>query len=233
MRLQQKIWQDEHALSKTLPFHDASSPASHVVAFAEFLQGRGVSLKGLKAVDIGCGKGRNAIFLAKQGAQVWAIDYISQAVERTKLLAEREGVGRRVHATEAEIDSTWPFADNFFDVAVDNFSSIDIETRRGREKCRDEMLRTLKPGGLAMVAVVSADDEMEKEMLRESPGSEKNSVIWPATGKFQKDYDKKELLEFYKAFEILEEKKVSRQTTKLGRDYVATNYRLFLRKPVR
>jgi hypothetical protein len=53
----------------------------------------------------------------------------------------------------------WRIGDNFFDIAVDSFSSIDIETREGREVCRNEMYRTLKPGGYGLITVCSAEDE--------------------------------------------------------------------------
>jgi hypothetical protein len=70
----------------------------------------------------------------------------------------------------AAVDTDWDIEDDFFDIALDSFSSIDIETREGREKCRDEMYRTLKPGSYALVTVCSADDEWGKELIASHPG---------------------------------------------------------------
>lgn len=92
------------------------------------------------------------------------------------------------------------------------------------------MFRTLKPGGHALVMVVSTNDEIESEFIRRYPGKEKNSTIWPGNGKFQKDYDENELREFYKEFEIVKLKEVKKPAFKLNRKYIATNYWMVLRK---
>lgn len=233
MRKQQQIWQDEHASGSTLPFEmlraSATKPSSKVVQFYEFLQSQGVPHG--KVVDIGAGKGRNSFFFAKQGFQVFALDYIREAVEFIEEVAKSEGLSQQLQASCTTIDDTWPFPDNFFDVAIDCFASIDIETQSGRERYRSELLRTLKPGGYALVTVVSSDDEIESELIRTSPGPEKNSSIWPANGKFQKNYDEAELREFYKECTVIDLRKLSSKAHKLGRDYIATNFWLVLQKP--
>jgi SAM-dependent methyltransferase len=229
MRKQQQIWHDEHTNQGTLPTMANVEPASGVVLFTDYLEEHGVVVSG-KAVDIGAGKGRNSVHLAKLGFEVWALEYIEPAIAAAKQLAETNGVTDKIHFELAEVDTTWQIADNFFDVAVDSFSSIDIETKAGREKCRDEMYRTLKSGGYALVTVCSADDEWEKELIANHPGPEPNSTLWPQNGKFQKDYDETELREFYKAFEVIELKKISKPAFKLGRDGTATNLWAVLRK---
>ena len=229
MRKQQQIWHDEHTQLGTLPTMANIEPTSGVMLFVEYLKEHAIALTG-KAVDIGSGKGRNAVFLAQQGMEVWGIEYIQAAITVAERLAQERSVVDSTHFTLAAADETWDFADNTFDVAIDSFSSIDIETKRGRKICRDEMLRTLKPGGYAMVSVCSADDEWEQELIAKYPGPEPNSTLWPQNGKFQKDYDEAELREFYKDFEIVELKKISRPAFKLGRDGTATNFWLVLQK---
>lgn len=205
-------------------------PASGVVLFTNYLRENGVPLSG-KAVDIGAGKGRNSVHLAKLGFETWALEYIDAALATAKQLAETNSVTDKIHFELTEVDTTWQIADNFFDVAIDSFSSIDIETKQGREACRDEMLRTLKPSGYALVTVCSAEDEWEKELIANHPGPEPNSTLWPQNGKFQKDYDETELRDFYKAFDIVELRTISKPAFKLGRDGTATNLWAVLRKP--
>jgi SAM-dependent methyltransferase len=43
-------------------------------------------------LDLACGEGRNAIWLAEQGWRVTAVDFSEVAIERAKKLAERRGV---------------------------------------------------------------------------------------------------------------------------------------------
>ncbi len=229
MRKQQQIWLEEHTNPDLLPSLAKIEPGSGVVAFADFLKTKHADLTAKKIIDIGCGKGRNAIFLAQKSLDVYAIDYIQPALDIAREIAEEQNVSKNIHFLQAAIDEGWPFEDNFFDYAVDCFSSIDIETKTGREIYRDEMLRTLRPGGYAMVNVCSSDDEWESEAITKRPGSEPNSAFWP-NGKFQKNYDEAELREFYKDFTIIELKKISKPAEKLGRHGTATNFWLVLQK---
>ncbi len=229
MRKQQEIWLAEHTEQTTLPTMANVEPASGVVLFADYLSRQSMAVGG-RAVDIGAGKGRNSVYLASLGFEVWALEYIEPALEASKVLAKQRGVEAKLHFELAEIDKPWRFDDNFFDVAIDSFASIDIETRAGREVYRDEMYRTLKPGGYGLVMVCSVEDEWEKELIVDHPGPELNSTVWPQNGKFQKDYDKTELREFYGDFEILELKTIRKSAHKLGRYGTATNFWMVVRK---
>jgi SAM-dependent methyltransferase len=229
MRKQQEIWLKEHADKGTLPTMANVEPASGVVLFTDWLKSQGVGLSGV-AVDIGCGKGRNSVYLASLNFEVWALEYIEKAIEAAKELANDRKVADKIHFELAEVDIPWGIEDGIFDIAIDSFSSIDIETKKGREVCRDEMYRALKPGGYALITACSVEDEWEKELVANYPGPEPNSTIWPQNGKFQKDYDEAELREFYSMFEIVELKAISKPAFKLGRDGTATNFWVVLRK---
>lgn len=52
--------------------------------------------KPIKLLDIGCGKGRNAVFLAKNGYHVTAFDLSLKGVEKTKKMANEAGVSINV-----------------------------------------------------------------------------------------------------------------------------------------
>lgn len=230
MRKQQEVWKKEHSTSATLPSLGSEEASKNVVYFIEHLKKQGI--KPGKCIDIGCGKGRNSIYLAKQGFEVYALDYVEEAIEKVKEKATKASLLEKIHLKVGPIDEAWNFENDFFDFAIDNFSSIDIETKEGREKYRDEMFRTLKPGGCALVCVVSASDEIEREFIASNPGPEKNSVIWPDNGKFQKNYDEQELREFYSKFDILELEEVKSPAVKLGKQITATNYRMILQKSI-
>lgn len=230
MRQQQKIWYDEHRSGGALPSMANVDPSSGVTDFAKYLTMRGV-LPPKHIVDIGCGKGRNAVYMARLGFTVTALDYIDSALEAAKTLAQTRAVDSRVELKKLDIDRLWPFSNDYFDLAIDSFSSIDIETLSGREICRDELFRTLKPGGLALITLVSTDDEWEKQLIQDSPGPEPGSTYWPQTGKFQKNYNEPEIRQFYHQFEVLRLNKKSKPAFKLDRHYTATNYWVVLQKP--
>jgi 2-polyprenyl-3-methyl-5-hydroxy-6-metoxy-1,4-benzoquinol methylase len=54
------------------------------------------NLKPGKALDLGCGYGRAAIYLARHGWSVDAIDFIPQAIERARLNAEEAEVSGQI-----------------------------------------------------------------------------------------------------------------------------------------
>lgn len=229
MRHQKQVWLEEHSKGRTLPTMSNETAASGVILFSQWLSKQNITSG--NAVDIGAGKGRNSIHLAKLGFNVTALEYIEPAIVHARTMAQEAGVEKLITFLNADIDARWPFPDNTFDVAIDSFSSIDIETKSGRETCRDEILRTLKPGGYALVTVCSAEDEWEKELIAKHPGPEPNSTIWPQNGKFQKDYDEAELRIFYEKFTVVELRTIKKAAHKLGRDGTATNFWLVLQKP--
>lgn len=47
----------------------------------------------IKVLDIGCGEGKDAVYMAEQGCDVTAIDITESGIKKTKLLAEKREVG--------------------------------------------------------------------------------------------------------------------------------------------
>lgn len=228
MRKQQQIWQQEHTTGKQIPGIATDIPSTGMFQFTEFLKGNGVKIKS-KILDIGSGKGRNSIYLAQRDYMVYCIDYIESAINTIKFAAQQLRLSHKMNFTVGEIDSAWSFEDNFFDAAIDCYSSIDIETKEGREMYKKELFRTLKPQAYALIMVVSNEDPIEKELTLISPGPEQNSTIWPS-GKFQKNYSEGELREFYKEFNIIDFQTIQKPAHKLERDYTAINYRMIIQK---
>jgi len=166
-------------------------------------------------IEMGCGKGRNSIWLSGQGAKMVAFDFSQNAIREAK---KRAHLGVDVKFLVHDASKKWPFESNSFDFAVDCFASMDIESPDARSFARDEFRRTLKKGGILLVYTLSTDDEFHKEMVKKSPAAEKNSFIHP-TGKFEKIFDRKELLDFYKDFKLLEVERIEKDEEFFGKTY--------------
>jgi SAM-dependent methyltransferase len=78
------------------------------------------------ALDIGCGLGTDAVFLAQQGWNVTAIDFVGDAVEATKKRANDAGV--KATCIQADI-FTWSCTDKF-DLIVDAGCMHNIDRSR-------------------------------------------------------------------------------------------------------
>jgi 2-polyprenyl-3-methyl-5-hydroxy-6-metoxy-1,4-benzoquinol methylase len=99
-------------------------------------------LAGKRVVEYGCGDGELTVRLAESGALMSAFDGSRACVERTRRLAEANGV--RVEAVGASAERL-PYADETFDLAVGQA----VLQRLDPERARYELWRILKPGGKA------------------------------------------------------------------------------------
>jgi SAM-dependent methyltransferase len=99
-------------------------------------------VKGCRVLDYGCGQGEEAVYLAKMGAHVTAIDISPIGVRLTQERARLNGVGGRVSAMLMRCDPT-EFPNESFDV-IHGFGILHhIGLRTGMM----EIKRLLKPRG--------------------------------------------------------------------------------------
>lgn len=224
---QQKAWEGEHARPHVLHQMDSVEPSSGVVEFAKFLQKNGVA-RG-KGIEMGCGKGRNVIWLAGEGYEMYGLDFSANAIAEAKRRGESAGTS----ATFVQHDATvrWPYGGGEFDIAIDCFASTDIESREGRAFAVSEMYRILKPGGYLLSYVLSTDDEFHKEMILKSPADEKNAFVHPG-GKFEKTFDADEVDDLYGSFEKVVQRRIDKTAEFHGKPYACLHFWTVFRKPL-
>lgn len=58
--------------------------------------------KGVKVLDIGCGEGKDAVFMAKQGYEVYAFDITTNGISKTRKMAKENNV--EINAFVADIN---------------------------------------------------------------------------------------------------------------------------------
>jgi 2-polyprenyl-3-methyl-5-hydroxy-6-metoxy-1,4-benzoquinol methylase len=102
-------------------------------------------VKGCRVLDFGCGQGEEAVYLAKMGAHVTAIDISPVGIELTKERAKLNGVGDRVNAMRMRCDPT-EFPSESFDVV----HGFGILHHIGLQTGMKEIKRLLKPRGRAL-----------------------------------------------------------------------------------
>lgn len=112
-----------------------------------------------RALDLACGAGRNALFLAKNGWDVVAIDGSAEAIRIAKQRAKRLGVAIETHV--ADLETALPLA---FDDA--SFDLVTIILYR-QPALIAEARRLLHAGGTCAVAVkTSGTFAMSLDALR-------------------------------------------------------------------
>lgn len=198
MKSQKKIWEEEHKTQKTFTRTHSQEPSAPIPDFTDFLESQGLVPSKTKVLDIGCGKGRNSIYLALKGFQIVGVDFAPQAIKEAKERSKAQVVFKVVDLTK-----NWPFEDAHFDAVIDCNTTICIPNP-GRKKAVIEAHRVLKPGGYYLFYGVATT-----EMVQKFPGSEPNSCIFPRTGKFERQYTKKELIQTYKSFDLVNLKRIN------------------------
>ncbi|MBQ8451263.1 MAG: class I SAM-dependent methyltransferase [Clostridia bacterium] len=111
--------------------------------------------KGFKTcLDMGCGFGRNAIYLAKNGFAVFAFDLSAKSVEHTLKKAEEN----RVQLKRVEVADmlNLPYENNSFDCAL-AMNVISHTDTNGFNQILREIKRVLKPGGEVYFTVGSKE----------------------------------------------------------------------------
>jgi len=100
---------------------------------------------GLEVLDLGCGTGRHALWLAGAGASVTAVDFSAGMMEKAWAKPGAERVRFVVH----DLHERLPFADAAFDRVV---SGLVLEHLEDLAAFFGEARRVLKPGGRAVVS---------------------------------------------------------------------------------
>ena len=106
-------------------------------------------------LDLGCGVGRNTIYLAKQGFSVIGIDISKNALKKAKSWSEIEGI-TNVTVLCASMTHL-PFISRAFD-AIISVSVIHHAVKKAIEKAIEEVHEVLKDNGLFLANLLSMED---------------------------------------------------------------------------
>ena len=209
---------------------DSDKPSGGVVKFIEWVK-QNNHLGELKSgVEMGCGKGRNVIWLAAQGVDSTGFDFSEAAILEAEKRAAKEGLENKARFFEIDATKKWTFKNNSFNFAIDCFATTDIESVKGRRFAANEIYRVLKQKGFLLVYSLSIDDEFHKEMIKRSPAKEKNAFINPISGKFEKTFERQELLDLYGKFELLVEDRVKKMEKFFGKSYKCKHHWMIFQK---
>lgn len=171
------------------------------------------------AIDIGAGEGRNSLWLASQGFDVYAIEPSKVGASKILQRAKDHGLDLTVLNTDI-LSAAKNLKDIGFAVALTSLEHMDYEYLL---EAVQEIKRVLKTGGYIYAMVFTEDD----------PGYKKDMSNASECALFIKHYFKKgELKELFSDFEILEYSEYMKIDETHGPVHYHGKAKMFARKPI-
>ncbi|MFI6364694.1 class I SAM-dependent methyltransferase [Nocardia sp. NPDC050630] len=102
------------------------------------------------ALDLGCGEGADAVWLAGLGWRVTAVDVSSTALRRAAVHAEQAGVGERIVFAEHDLAQSFP--DGEFDLVSAQFFHSPVAQDDERTKVLRRAAEAVGIGGVLLIA---------------------------------------------------------------------------------
>jgi SAM-dependent methyltransferase len=99
-----------------------------------------------RALDVACGQGLGAVWLARRGLTVWGLDVSPVAIAHARDLAERSGVADRCGFDVVDLDDGLPDGPSVDVVLCHKFRDRRLDAA---------IIGRLAPGGLLAIAVLS------------------------------------------------------------------------------
>jgi SAM-dependent methyltransferase len=183
-------------------FRDSTfrTPHRDLPKFVELLK----SVGGKNVLDLGCGTGRHAIVLAREGFKVFGLDIAGTPIEVAKERLQQEGLEAEVRV--GNFYEKLPYEDNIFDGVISTMAIHHARVYRIKRAIK-EIKRVLRPRGILMIEVPANDPQRVRV---------KNRPKWVEPGTFiptkgpEKNVphhifsSEEELKEFFPDFEVLD-----------------------------
>jgi SAM-dependent methyltransferase len=144
-------------------------------------------------LDVGCGNGRNLIYLAREFGTTGVGYDIAKAAIAQAVAASR---GLSISYTARSIAGPLTVENESQGLVLDMMTSHFLN-KEERSHLRDEVHRALKPGGYLFMKTFLKDDDLHtKRLLKEHPGTEEGAYVHPVMGVSEYVYSEEELVEF-------------------------------------
>ncbi|MFH1236006.1 MAG: class I SAM-dependent methyltransferase [Parcubacteria group bacterium] len=109
-----------------------------------------------RCLDLGCGKGNDALFLAQQGFRVDAIDISADVVQRVRNAAEEKRIAEELNVKQADVASH-RVPEGTYDVIICR-NVLHFLPKTKALSVLKNLQHALKPSGFLIISVFTEDD---------------------------------------------------------------------------
>ena len=168
------FWNERYSKDIGFEVLKTEKPSEAVVKLAKYLESKKIPFQG-KVLDIGCGMGRNANWLAQKGFSVSGVDISQVAVKEASQRAQKLGLS--INYQTADVSKSLPFADTSFDFVIDIVTN-QLLSLDDLKSYKEEILRILEPEGKFLLYTLDRSvDKGAQQLLKDFPGPEENTYI--------------------------------------------------------
>ena len=124
--------------------------------------------RGMQVLDIGCGEGKDAVYMAAKGYAVTAFDLTENGIRKTLLLARDRGVDIKAYVDDINTFET----DDQFDIIYSS-GTIQYLFEENKKPFFDKLERITKKNGIVFFNVF-----VDKPFLELPPDWDKEEKMW-------------------------------------------------------
>lgn len=198
--MQEHIWEREYRNPRLVS--GSIEPQASVKDFLRFVRReQKLPLENLNVLDLGCGNGKNSIYIAGLDGtnEVTGIDISETALTEARKLAYEAEVDEQTEFMKQSIGVALPFPSESFDLILDVTSSNSLSEAE-RTLYLNETHRVLKSSGFLFVRALCKDgDKNAQTLLKMSPGKEHDTYIMPEIGLTERVFSKEDFMATYSA----------------------------------
>lgn len=209
------------------------TPSAAVVWAVKQLRQQHLQLR--TAIDVGCGYGRNSLYLAGEGLAVTAMDITPNAIAELQARAATAGLTDKIRPLVYDATDPWPVPPDSADLIIDTFCFKHITGRDYRQGYRNSMLRALRLHGYYLISFASIGDGYYSQYLQVPPdmAAEIGSTIVmdPARNAESVLFTPDHVMEFFAPeLTLLATLKQDKPMMKHGKLYARETFALLLRR---
>jgi SAM-dependent methyltransferase len=183
LKKQQQHWQCVFSGNASMFGEEPSSPAQQA---ARLFKDEGKT----KILELGVGQGRDTLYFARNGFEVFALDYCEKGLESLKNKARGSALSGSVTAMQHDVRNRLPFGDETFDACYSHMLYCMPLTISELRSLSIEIRRVLKPGGLNIYTARHTEDPQC------GTGIQRGEDMWEIQGGFIVHFLSREKVEF-------------------------------------
>lgn len=207
-----QVWENEYRSRKGLPSSNTYNPSTSLRFFLEEYPNISKEL----AIDIGCGNGRNSIYLAEKGfKKVIGFDISTEAIGQANSIIDEKGLVKNIKLYSKDAMEGIDAEDNSADLVIDMMTLHSL-TKEARDNLISDSIRVMKSRGYYLLFTINASSKSSQELIKRYPGPEINSYRFGVDSDIitEKVFTKEELINIFKPLKLVSYKEIV-STTKV------------------